>query len=222
MSDLPQYLIIVFAFGAVTAFVYVAGQFFPARFRLQRRAAMSGHQTAASPNLLDGMHAFVATYFDEKRFQVEGPAKAKLRLDLIRAGFFRIDAINYYIFAKLAVVVALPLITYVAAEIFLVGYDWLLKLALVILMTFMAVLGPDAYIARRKRVLSDQYRLAFPDLLDLMMVCVDAGLSLEASFERLSREMFKRSRELGMNLLLLGAESRAGRSTADALDSFAD
>ena len=222
MTDLVPYLIIFLAFGAVTALVFVAGQFFPTQLRLQRRAAMSGRATDANQSRLQGMHEFVATYFDEKRFQVEGATKAKLRLDLIRAGFFRADAINYYVFFKLAVVVVFPLIAYVMAEIFFVGYDWFLKLAVVILVTFVAILGPDAYIARRQRLLNEKYRVAFPDLLDLMMVCADAGLSLEASFERLSREMVKRSRELGMNLLLLGAESRAGKSTPEALQSFAE
>ena len=49
-----------------------------------------------------------------------------------------------------------------------------------------------------------------------------AGLGLEASLDRISREIIKQSRALGMNLLLLGAETRAGRSTIDALASFAD
>jgi len=222
MTDIVPYLIIFFAFGTVTALVFVAGQFFPTQLRLQRRAAMSGRATDANQSRLQGMHEFVATYFDEKRFQVEGATKAKLRLDLIRAGFFRIDAINYYVFFKLSAVVVFPIIAYVIAEIFFVGYDWFLKLAVVILVTFVAILGPDAYIARRQRLLNEKYRVAFPDLLDLMMVCADAGLSLEASFERLSREMVKRSRELGMNLLLLGAESRAGKSTPEALQSFAE
>ena len=64
-------------------------------------------------------------------------------------------------------------------------------------------IGPDAYIARRQRKLQDEYATAFPDLLDLMVVCVDAGLSLEAALDRISREMVKKHRALGMNLLLM-------------------
>jgi tight adherence protein C len=59
-------------------------------------------------------------------------------------------------------------------------------------------------------------------MLDLMVVCVDAGLSLEAALERISMEMMTQSRELGMNLVLLGAEMRAGRSLSEALSSLAD
>src|SRR5262249_49353181 len=56
----------------------------------------------------------------------------------------------------------------------------------------------------------------------LMVVCVDAGLSLEAALERISMEIMRQSRQLGMNLVLLGAEMRAGRSMAEALTSLAD
>ena len=59
-------------------------------------------------------------------------------------------------------------------------------------------------------------------MLDLMVVCVDAGLSLEGAFDRISREIMRQNRHLGTNLLLLGAEMRAGRSTIEALDSLAD
>ena len=55
-----------------------------------------------------------------------------------------------------------------------------------------------------------------------MIVCVDAGLSLEAAFDRVRSEIAKRSRELGMNLEMMGAEMRAGRSTVEALESLAD
>ena len=55
-----------------------------------------------------------------------------------------------------------------------------------------------------------------------MVVCVDAGLGLEAALERISPEIMRQNKALGMNLLLMGAESRAGRSTIDALDSLTD
>jgi tight adherence protein C len=86
---------------------------------------------------------------------------------------------------------------------------------------FLSVLGPDAYVSRRERKMQQRYRIAFPDMLDLLVVCVDAGLSLEAALERISGEIMRQSYELGMNLRLMSAERRAGRSTIDALDGFA-
>ena len=59
-------------------------------------------------------------------------------------------------------------------------------------------------------------------MLDLMVVCVDAGLSLEAALDRISGEIARQNRYLGTNLLIAGAEQRAGRSMVDALGSLAD
>jgi tight adherence protein C len=221
MAEWVPLIVAVLVFGAVSALVFATGQYLSAHLHLQRRTT-SGHGRAVTPSVLQNVHALVSTYFDEKRFGIEGTVRAKLRRDLLRAGYFRLDAVNYYIFIKLVVVIVLPIASYVVVEQVFLGYQWSLKLLVVIIVTALAILGPDAYIARRQRILTDQYRIAFPDLLDLMVVCVDAGLSLEASLDRLSGEILKRSREFGMNLLLLGAEIRAGRSTTDALESMAE
>ena len=95
-------------------------------------------------------------------------------------------------------------------------------LAVLAVVALIAILGPDAYIARRQTLRQQEYRLAFPDLIDMLVVCTDAGLSLDAAFARINPEVAKQSRALGINLTLLGAETRAGRSTADALGTFAD
>jgi len=221
MAELAPWLIVSLAFAAVASLVFVAGQYFSTRLELQRRAMPSGRQTD-NPALREGLNTLVTTYFDEKRFGVEGTVRSKLRHDLVRAGYFRQDAVNYYIFIKLAVVVIVPLAAYVTAEVFLAGSSWLVKFLLVATLTALAILGPDAYIARRQRTLTQQYRIVFPDLLDLMVVCVDAGLSLESGFDRLSKELVKTTRALGMNLLILGAEMRAGRTTPEALEAFAE
>ncbi len=84
------------------------------------------------------------------------------------------------------------------------------------------MLGPNSYIARRKRKLLEGYRVDFPDMLDLIVVCVDAGLSLEAALDRIRGEISRQNYYLGSNLMLMGAETRAGRSTVDALASLAD
>src|SRR5262249_53489256 len=58
--------------------------------------------------------------------------------------------------------------------------------------------------------------------LDMLVVCADAGLSLNAALGRIQPEVSKQNRALGVNLTLLGAETRAGRSMTDALGTFAD
>src|SRR5207249_11636241 len=111
---------------------------------------------------------------------------------------------------------------YLFVQHFAANSEWYLKFGLVAVVMLVAVLGPDSYIARRKRKLLAGYRIDFPDMLDLIVVCVDAGLSLEAALDRISREISRQNRHLGINLALMGVEMRAGRSTIDALGSLAD
>jgi len=220
-QELSFLLITILAFGAVAIGVFAIGQFIAVQIRVHQRVAAQGRDVETAPGLASGFDALVSTFFDEKRFGVEGSVRTKLRRELIRAGFFHVDAIKYYIFARIATVVVLVIVA-LLTEQFLVNSEWYLKFALVAIIMLLAVVGPDAYIARRKRKLHVGYRLAFPDMLDLLVVCIDAGLSLEGALDRISGEITRQNRHLGANLQILGAERRAGRSTIDALASLAD
>jgi tight adherence protein C len=207
------------AFGAVTAVVYVVGQYATTQMKMRKRVGIP-QRAPESATLFAGVNTLVSTYFDEKRFGLEDSFKAKLRRDLLRAGFFNVQNVSYYIFARIAAALVLPGVACLLALTSI--EDWSFKLIIVAAAFLVGNLGPSALIARRQRLLVVRYRQLFPDLLDLMVVCVDAGLSLEAALERISFEIMKQSRALGMNLVLLGAEMRAGRSMPDALAALAD
>jgi tight adherence protein C len=220
MFESTPAIISLMAFAAVTCLAFAAGQYLVTEARLNQRIAPKEREQAA--RLTDNLNDLVLRYFDEKRFKVEGAVRSKLRQELLRAGFFHPNAINYYIVARLGAVVAFPVLTYALIVLLMPNSAALVRLVLMVVMTAVGIFGPDAYIARRQRKLQQEYIIAFPDLLDMMVVCVDAGLSLDAALERLSREIAKKHYALGMNLLMVGAETRAGRSTVDALTSFAD
>jgi tight adherence protein C len=215
-------LIMLLAFGAVAVTVFVVGQYVATQMRIQQRIAGASPETQVAAHIGSSLDAFVIKYFEEKRFGVDSSMRAKLRRDMVRAGFFRPDVINYYIFFRLFAAVMLPMVAYLLVEQYMANHEWYAKLGLVAVAILLGVAGPDAYIARRQRMLLQKYRIAFPDMLDLMVVCVDAGLSLEAALGRISSEIFRQNRQLGTNLMILGAEMRAGRTTVDALDSLAD
>ena len=73
----------------------------------------------------------------------------------------------------------------------------------------------------RQRLLEGRYRLVFPDFLDMLVVCINAGLSLEAALGRVASEMGSSEDELRTNLDLMAGEMRAGKSTSDALRDLA-
>jgi tight adherence protein C len=222
MFEMAPMLIVVMAFASVAIIVFVVGRYVATQALMQRRLpipASAGSSESAGANVFLGS---LADKFDEKKFGVEGQLRTKLRRDLIRAGYFSDQAIRFYILIRLGLVLVLPTITYIFILIFFGGIDFYVNLTVLAVSALIAILGPDAYISRRQRKLRQEYRLVFPDLLDMLVVCTDAGLSLDAAFARIQPEVAKQSSALGANLSFLGAETRAGRSTADALNAFAD
>jgi tight adherence protein C len=226
MADFTPIIIAALAFCAVTAIVFVAGQYYNTYTQMLRRLPVSvkvsgslGSSGGSSPTALQ---TFIARNFHEQRFGVDSTLRAKLRRDLLRAGYFRNDAINYYIFFRIVLVVILPLIAYLFVEYIFIIQSWLPKFAVLVISAGMGILGPDAWLSRRQGKLAEKFRTLFPDLLDLLVVCIDAGLSLEAAFDRVTGEIIKQNRAFGLNLAIMGEEMRAGRSTVDALESLAD
>ncbi len=88
-----------------------------------------------------------------------------------------------------------------------------------------ALLGlylPSLWIRRRPTGASGEIINGFPDALDLMLVCVEAGLGLEAAFSRVGMEMTRSHPLLAEQLGAVVLELRAGRSQEDALRRMAD
>jgi tight adherence protein C len=223
MSEAIPIIVAVLMFSAVAAAILVLGRYIITQASMQRRLPVSA--AATQPGAYRPASTIIgrlAETIDEKKFGVDGPLRRKLRRNLIRAGFFSNQAIPSYVIWRFASVLAFPILAFIGAEIFMSASDQLVKIGLAAFAVLVGIGAPDAYVARRQRLIVHQYRIVFPDLLDMLVVCVDAGLSLEAAFERISDEISKQSRPLGANLQIMGAEMRAGRSAVEALDSLAD
>ena len=81
---------------------------------------------------------------------------------------------------------------------------------------FLPILWLHHAISQRKEKLQD----AFPDALDLMVVCVEAGLGLDAAISRVSSEIRFAHRELAEEFQLVSLELRTGLSRAEALKNL--
>ncbi len=221
--DLSLVLIVTTAFLGVAGIVFVAGDYVGSRIELRRRLplSLSVADSQASPPR-SALGALVADRFTEDRFGVDSNLRQKLRRQLLRAGFFSPHAIRYYVFARFCTVVLLPTAVFAICETLFPRLPLSLTALVVLVAAGIGILGPDAYLSRRQTALMGKYRLIFPDLLDLLNVCVSAGLSVEAAFDRVRDHIAKRNPSLGRNIEMMGAEMRAGRSTVEALNSFAD
>ncbi|NWL75558.1 type II secretion system protein [Pseudomonas taiwanensis] len=82
--------------------------------------------------------------------------------------------------------------------------------------------APAIYVDKRKEARMGRLRAAFPDALDLMVVCVESGLALPQAIERVAEEMAVSQSELAEELALVNAEVRAGIPVGQALKNLAD
>jgi tight adherence protein C len=81
---------------------------------------------------------------------------------------------------------------------------------------------PDLWLRRRIRRRAEQCVHALPDVLDLLMVCVEAGMGFDAAVARVAEQPEMRQSPLHQELLRMHLEVRAGRPRAEALRAFGD
>src|SRR6266567_169000 len=81
---------------------------------------------------------------------------------------------------------------------------------------------PDFWLSRAINKRRDKIRLSLPDALDLLAICMEAGLGLDQGIVRVGQELRISHRELSEELLQINFEQRAGVPRIDAWKSFAD
>jgi tight adherence protein C len=215
--DIGLILAVSAAFASIAGITFSVGRMITGRNRLQRR--LPAALALTSP---DATGALTGEPFKEDRFGLGQKLGRELRLKLVRAGYFSPGAVRFYVLARVCAVIAVPLAVLLCGAFLLRGLSTLSFMLIAAASVGIGALGPDACLSRRQSAQLAEYRLNFPDLLDLLTVCVTAGLTVEASFERVRDRLGKRSPALGHNIQLMGAEMRAGRSSVDALGAFAD
>jgi len=82
--------------------------------------------------------------------------------------------------------------------------------------------GPSFYLERMVDQRRDELRYALPDALDLLVVCVEAGLGLDQAVQYVARELNLTHPQLSDELNLMMLEMRAGKRRAEALRNLAD
>ena len=148
---------------------------------------------------------------------------ARLRLKLIQAGYMDPRAVGMFFLVRFGSFFAFGL------GAFLIN-NWLAsaesttmsRWSFIIISAAAGYFFPGLVLGRMIAAKMREYRNGFPDFMDLMIVCSDAGMAMEAGIERVSKELAHTYPSLSQNLQLVSLELRAGRSLDDALKSLAD
>ncbi|WP_194165801.1 type II secretion system F family protein [Shewanella sp. YLB-07] len=136
---------------------------------------------------------------------------------LLRAGFYSEHAASIFVVAKLLVAISC-FIGWMAYSGF--SFDKVI-LAKGVVFAVIGGIGVEHWVKFRARLVSSRIAGATPDALDLMVVCVESGLTLEAVFGRVGQEMVNFSPELSREWLITEAELRLLDSRPQALKNLA-
>jgi len=215
----------VFLSAAALAFVFMAVA--QVRFAVKRRAAeisTGPANTTGDPRSLRYASKVAAQRlidYTAKHYSTENKGETKeLRRRLLQAGFLDTRAPVLFFLARAIAAVVLALGAFLLMPMLLKPESpmwpslWIGGLA--------GYFAPSVYLSRRIAGRQVEHRTGFPDFMDLLVVCADAGLSMEASLDRVGRELSASYPSLTANLHMTNLEIRAGRTMSDALEHLGD
>ncbi len=210
---------LIVAMAAMTACVSLAAVWMALLHRdpaVRRARALAAQREALRSGMLavrrreDRLQAMTIMRQVVERLQLMRSAQAeKISLKLARAGWRSKDAVVRYLFAR----IALPFAFGGGALLLLYGFDaYNLESTVKLLVSLVAVMvgayAPDMLVKNASLKRQDKIRKSLPDALDLMVICAEAGLSLDATMRRVANELGRAAPELadefGLTSLELG------------------
>jgi tight adherence protein C len=147
---------------------------------------------------------------------------ATLRQRMIAAGFNASYAPRVYTLVRLLLVIGLPIFVLALFAVSASSPSMMKLYFTLIIAAAMGLYLPSLFVRARADRRQREIVNGFPDALDLMLVCVEAGLGLEAAFSRVGMEMITSHPLLAEQFGAVVLELRAGRSHEDALRRMAD
>lgn len=144
----------------------------------------------------------------------------RLRDRLVQAGLYKENSTAFYVVAKLLLATIPIAMGVIASTAGLITLNQALFFGVLAggLGTILPGLWLDAKKARRQT----EIRRALPDALDVIVVCVEGGLSLPGAIARVSNELKAAHRTLSVEMGIVQREISIGYSTGEAMRRFAD
>jgi tight adherence protein C len=150
----------------------------------------------------------------------EESQRTLLQTRLIHAGLYGSHALVTFLGVKM-LLMALPVVVGLGAALF--GATTLLKgVCYGLYLGIAGMLGPSFWLASRKAKRQAALRRALPDTLDVIVICLEGGLSLAAALQRVVAELRVAHPLLASEMGIVEREIIVGRSTGEALRHFAD
>lgn len=216
-------LALIVIFGLVAIVVMVVSNLMSRRIQVSRDlAALSGDVAAQSNESLtrqrtEGAWAKIVREIERTGLSLSDSAESEISKQLKAAGYMSPSAPRVYVLVRLLLIFVLP-------GLFLLNASFQSEPPTITRLYFtcmiLALLGlyiPNLFIRAKAERRRQEIVNGFPDCLDLMLVCVEAGLGLEATLDRVGREMAMTHPRISGMLTQTTLLMRAGASREDAL-----
>ena len=223
LSDLVPSVPNLLIFVAVGCAVFGVASFFEVENRLRRLTPEPARATLG-PSLRRGGSSFeqlMNRWFKNRFVPSDERQRTTLKLWLLQAGYDSSRAVQTYYGFRVILGVALPTL----GMVFLPLLGGQFRDQVIPAAMFLAALGfmlPTIWVSQRRKRRQREMREGLPDVLDLMLVCTEAGLGLDMAIAKVGEEATESQPLLSHDLRLITTEIRAGRSRPDAMRAFAD
>ncbi len=158
----------------------------------------------------------------EKTFTPTDHAKrSTLESRLIQAGYMGSTAIRNYYAVRVLLAILLPMLFLGWASVYPHSMSAQKVLLLSGVFGLMGIILPPYWLYRRTKSRQLAVTEAFPDALDMLMVCVESGLGLDAAFSRVGTQIARSHPLLAYHFGWVSLELRAGKTRPDALRNLA-
>ncbi len=144
-----------------------------------------------------------------------------LQLRFIRAGFRHPNAARIHFAVKTAL--ALTSLAGVALVMPIVSphASWAQWLITMLSLALVANFLPDFYLRTRTKDRAQRMQDALPDIIDLLVICTESGLGMDAAISKVARDMARSSPDLAEEFYIMGLGIRAGEARMVALRNLA-
>jgi len=227
MQNILQILTIVLTGAAVTSIVFVVYHFgiesiFKKRLTQVVRQGGVVAAPSLSKNAAPSKVTSILNILSKLSLPEEGWQSSGVQLKFLQAGIRHKKAPLYYFAVKTMLTLVLPGL--LALFLYIVRPQNITFVSA--MFTVLIAAGAGYYlpemlldIITRKRI--ERMRESLSDMMDLIVVCTEAGMSVDAAIARISREMARTDPDLAQEFYLASLEMRAGANRIDALRNLA-
>lgn len=223
----PEIVVALMVFAMVALLVIAVG-LYGQRAQVRGRVARVVGRDLASRRVRSALGAAKLTRFDSVIDSISklslpeaGWQDSSIRLRFVQAGLHDPNAPRYFYAIKSFMTLILPGLLLLGLSLFGHALPVAAKFSYVVLCAAAGYYLPDMYIRHRTASRLEEMQQALPDLIDLLVICTESGLGMDAAINRVARDAAGSSVTLAEEFYLTSLEIRAGAGRTAALKNMA-